>query len=266
MSKLITAALGVLAVLALAGASAATAAAAEGPEYGRCVKKAAVGGAGYSDKGCTDAVSSGAAYEWLSGAGAKAGFSESAGAATLETREGRQVTCSGMLETGTYTGVSSQSLTATLTGCELGTAKCQSGASAGEIVSEPLEGLLGNIKAESDPFNGEAGLELQASSGETLLSFECGGTSVVVTGRDIHEVRTNKMLAGSNEKFELYPARNGKGDQDPECLDTRTGNPLITERCGILQTSIGGGPPQQSALKLTARLTNEEKLEVRAGI
>ncbi len=137
MSKLIAATLGMLAVLALGGTSAGMAAAApEGPEYGRCVKKAAdSGGAGYSDKGCTDAVSSGAAFEWVSGPGASSHFTQSAGAATLETREGRRVSCSAVHETGAYTGVSSQSLTVTLTGCQLSSVACQSGASAGEIVS-----------------------------------------------------------------------------------------------------------------------------------
>jgi hypothetical protein len=266
MSRLIAATLGVVAVLAMCGTSAAVATAApEGPEYGRCVK-AAGGGAGYSDKGCTNAVASGAAYEWVSGPGAKAHFTESAGSATLETHEGRQMTCSGMLESGEYTGVSSQSLTVTLTGCALGSTGCQSGATVGEIVSEPLEGLLGNIKAESDPFNGQAGLELLAASGETLLSFECGGASVVVTGRDIHEVSVNKMRLSANEKFALYPKAHGAGVQNPECFDERIGDPLVTERCGILETSIDGGPPVQSGLKLQARLTNEEKLEVRAGI
>jgi hypothetical protein len=266
MSRLITATLGAVAVLAMCGTSAAVATAApEGPEYGRCVKTTG-GGAGYSDKGCTNEVASGAAYEWVSGAGAKAHFTQSAGSATLETREGQQMTCAGMLESGQYTGASSQSLSITFTGCELGSAHCQSGANAGEIVSEPLEGLLGNIKAESDPFNGQAGIELQPASGETLLSFECAGASVVVTGSDIHEVKANKMSLRGNEKFKLYPKAHGAGDQNPECFDERTGDPLVTERCGILDTSVNGGAPVQSALKLTAALTNEEKLEVRAGI
>jgi hypothetical protein len=266
MSKPIAATLGVVAVLALCGASAAVASATpEGPEYGRCVKTTG-GGAGYADKGCTEAVASGAAYEWVSGPGAKAHFTQSAGSTTLETHEGQQMTCSGMLESGEYTGVSSQSLSITFTGCELGSARCQSGATAGEIVSEPLEGLLGNVKAESDPFNGQAGIELQPASGETLLSFECAGASVVVTGRDIHEVKANKMRSSANEKFKLEPASHGKGEQAPECFDERTGDPLVTERCGLLETSVDGGPPVQSGLKLQARLTNEEKLEVRAGI
>jgi hypothetical protein len=266
MSKPVAAILGVVAVLASCGASAAVATATpEGPEYGRCVK-ATGAGAGYADKGCTEAVASGATYEWVSGPGSKAHFTESAGSVTLETHEGRQMTCSGMLESGEYTGASSQSLSITLTGCALGVTGCQSGASAGEIVSEPLEALLGNIKAESDPFTGRAGLELQAASGETLLSFECGGASVVVSGRDIHEVKANKMRLGGNEKFKVEPASHGSGEQEPECFDARTGDPLVTERCGLLETSIDGGPPVQSALKLQAQLTNEEKLEVRAGI
>jgi len=271
MSKLIVAKLGVLALLAVlalgitvdAGATVAP----EGPEYGRCLKKTPGGsGTGYADKGCTSAVGSGAGYEWVPGIGPKTGFTESAGATTLETHEGRQVSCTGMAAKGAYTGASSLSLTITLTGCQLESAKCQSGASAGEVVSEPLEGLIGNIKAETAPFNGITGLELRASSGETFMAFECGGTNVVVSGGTIHEVRSDKMLKSGLERFKLQPGSHGKGEQTPECFDSRTGNPLISERCAILETSIGGGPPVQSALKLAAQVTNEEKLEVRAGI
>ena len=63
----------VVAALAISVVAVATAAA-EPPEFGRCVKKATKGGAGYSDGKCTEAVSSEAKYEWLPGPGPNAKF------------------------------------------------------------------------------------------------------------------------------------------------------------------------------------------------
>lgn len=63
----------VLALLAICAIGASSAAAAA-PEFGRCVKKTAAGGSGFSDKGCTSEVASGATYEWRPGAETGAHF------------------------------------------------------------------------------------------------------------------------------------------------------------------------------------------------
>jgi hypothetical protein len=60
----------VLVAINVAGASAEVVS----PEIGRCVKKATVAGAGYSDGACTHAVASNAHYEWVPGAGPQPGF------------------------------------------------------------------------------------------------------------------------------------------------------------------------------------------------
>jgi len=43
-------------------------------EVGRCVKKPAAGGSGYSESGCRHGASTGAKYEWLGGPGPQPGF------------------------------------------------------------------------------------------------------------------------------------------------------------------------------------------------
>ncbi len=73
MTRLRMIGLCLVAAMAVSAVAVATASA-EAPEFGRCVKKAKAEGSGYSDAGCTTAVSSGAKYEWLSGPGAKSHF------------------------------------------------------------------------------------------------------------------------------------------------------------------------------------------------
>jgi hypothetical protein len=67
----------VLAALAVC-AIGASAAWAEAPEFGRCIKKGKAEGSGYSNAGCTSAVSSGARFEWASGPGPNAHFTAKA--------------------------------------------------------------------------------------------------------------------------------------------------------------------------------------------
>lgn len=62
--------IGALAISAVAVSSASAAA----PEFGRCIKKATKGGEGYSNAGCTLAVSASAKYEWAPGPGPKPKF------------------------------------------------------------------------------------------------------------------------------------------------------------------------------------------------
>jgi hypothetical protein len=64
----------VLVALAVGLVASATASAAA-PEFGRCIKKAKAEGAGYGDAKCTEAVGSGAKWEWSPGPGPKVNFS-----------------------------------------------------------------------------------------------------------------------------------------------------------------------------------------------
>jgi hypothetical protein len=75
MRRLSTIGLCTLAVLAISAVAAATAAAAQPPEYGHCVAKPAHEGTGFTNSTCTKAgIDKRAKFEWLTGPGAKPGF------------------------------------------------------------------------------------------------------------------------------------------------------------------------------------------------
>ena len=73
MRRLSTIGLCLVAALAI-GTVAAASASAEAPEYGRCIKKSKIEGAGFSSASCTKAVATKAKYEWAPGPGPNAKF------------------------------------------------------------------------------------------------------------------------------------------------------------------------------------------------
>jgi hypothetical protein len=256
MRRLGSVGLGMAVALAIC-ATAATSAFAVAPQFGRCVKTKA-GGSGYANAGCTESVGTRARYEWLSGPGSSAHFTASAGQATLETTGSEKIECGTTSSAGEYTGLQTEDITITFTGCKLSGVACQSGATAGEIVSAPLEGRLGLVLTESEPISNEAGIGLYPPSGEPFAAFECGSTTVSVSGAVIHQVKVNRMLSSENQKFKLWRA----GEQRPESFDTPWEDPLITEPDAVLETSINGSATVQTGLLWPSTLTNEEKIEV----
>ncbi len=91
-----------VAVFATSAIAAATASAAA-PEIGQCLKKATVGGAGYSDSKCNKAVGTAAKYEWIPGfVEGKNHFTSTGTTATLKTSGGKTVTCTKESSTGTF--------------------------------------------------------------------------------------------------------------------------------------------------------------------
>jgi hypothetical protein len=229
------------------------------PEFGRCIKNAKhEGGSGYSNSRCTTHVEEGAKYHWVSGPGSKRGFTASGGGVALYVSSGiyhvkasPKVECSSASTLGEYTSANTESLELTLTGCKMASASCQSEAApAGEIVFTPLEGLLVVSKHE---YWGEALIRWSPAIGETLASFECGGTSVVVSDSILHEIKRNKML--SSEAADLKIRK--EGAQVPSCYETSVDScegeyPLI---------SIGGAPGELAGLSISGTQTDEEVLE-----
>jgi hypothetical protein len=123
------------------------------PEYGRCMKKAKVEGAGYSNAGCTTAIGSKAKYEWLPGPGPKNKAVTVGGASFLETAIGKQkLACtgekSGVVVADPHTGGASF----TFTGCNASGLSFQSvGAAEGEAVWNKLECTLAVTKVGTKP-------------------------------------------------------------------------------------------------------------------
>jgi hypothetical protein len=173
--------------------------------------------------------------------------------AVLQTVTGSTVTCGGVTSTGEYSGTKTVgNLVTTFTECSIGGLACQSaGAEEGEIVTATLDGVLGVVQKE-EPLTKtkvKIGLDLFPAEGTVVNEFNCSGFGVVVTGSVIHEVKANKMVLTETEKF-----TQSKGKQKPESFE---GQPA-----DVLETSIFGGPNEQSGLTLKGELTNEEKIEI----
>ncbi len=229
------------------------------PEFGRCIKNAKhEGGVGYSDSGCTKHVEEGAKYHWVSGPGAKRGFTASGSGVALYVYSGRnhvkaspQVECSSASTLGEYTSSDTESLEVTLSGCKMASASCQSeGESAGEVMFSPLDGLLVVSKHE---YWGEALIRWSPAIGETLASFQCGATSVVVSDSILHAIKRNKMLSSEAEDLKVFK----EGVQTPSCYETAS--PSCAGEYPL--TSIGGAPGENSGLTISGAQTSEEKLE-----
>lgn len=237
-------------------ASSAGASSHAAPEFGRCVKNAkSEAGGGFANKGCSEAVESGAKYHWVAGPGVKPGFTASASGVDLYVYSGSygrhatpSVECSTASTVGEYTSADSESLELTLSGCKMASASCQSEAApAGEIVFDPLEGLL--VISERE-YWGEALVRWSPALGGTLASFECGGTSVTITGSILHPIVRNRMESSEREQLKVWK----EGVQKPSCY----------ELCGpgeLPATTIGGVTSEWSGLTMSGTQTNEEAIE-----
>ena len=234
--------------------SAPSAAPPSSPEYGRCVK-VSKGTGKYANAGCTS-LGGKDGYEWDSGVlAAPFKTKHTSGSVTFETVKGSKVTCTGEASTGQYTGPKTVGgVVLTLTGCQRTSEKCSSGAVAGEIVSNPLEGALGVEKLGVDNSKNKIGLDLYPV-GKTgpLMEFSCGATTVSIQGSVIVPVKANKMSLTSALRFTAVA-----GKQRSESF--------VGEPKDILEASFNGEPFEQTGLTLTTTQTNEEQVEVNSVV
>jgi len=240
---------------------------ADPPEFGRCIKvqPAKVGSktiyhGGFAAATCL--VASGThtgKYEWYPGV-VKTSFTTklaSKGSVTFESAVTTwKMTCTGETSAGEYTGLRTVGgVVLTLTGCKRGTEKYSSiGAAPEEIVTNPLEGVLGVVELGATSANDEIGLDLYPV-GKTgpLMEFSCGLTTVSIQGSVIVPVKTNKMSLTQALKFKA-----SKGKQTPEGF--------VGEPKDILEASFNGAPYEQTGLTLTTTQTNEEAVEVNSVV
>ena len=231
------------------------------PQLGRCVKLAGVKvgkmttyAGSYANVGCTTFQAKGE-YEWSAGPGAHAGFTLSGAGGSLEASGGAgRLACSRTVGSGSYTGARSATATLTLSGCRLISSKapCQSaGAAPGEIVTSELQGSLGFVKdaVEGGQLEVSIGLDLQHSP--TLLSADCGGASVSVSGSAIASfAKLEKTTANNALAF-----KQSGGAQLPEAFEEGAKD--------TLSSTIGASGSQPATLKLKLKLQSEEAIEVK---
>ncbi|MGD0452191.1 MAG: hypothetical protein ABSB69_01215 [Solirubrobacteraceae bacterium] len=219
------------------------------PEYGRCTK-VAKGTGKYASAGCTT-LGGKADYEWDPGA-VKSGFTLTSAAVTFETVKRSKVTCTGATGLGRYTGYKAVGgVSLTLTGCERSGERCSSaGAGAGEIVSRPLEGVLGVEQLGASASQDKIGLDLfPVGRAGSLIAFSCGVSTASLRGSVIVPVKANRMSLASTLKFKA-----SKGRQKPEGF--------AGEARDVLEASFDEGPFEQAGLTATVTQANEEAVEV----
>ena len=249
-------------VMALAAVMvSATCAVASPPEFGRCLKVATGEKGKYSSSKCTvlAAEPKQEKYEWYAAFGSakpveKAHFTaviKSGTIATLETKAGAKVTCTGESTSGVLTGNKTEEVAPVkFTGCQSGGNPCSSeGAASGEVVTVPLAGELGVEKEGETPAKNKIGNELSPKTGEEFVHFACLGVAIKVKGHVISPIKADSMLLSATIKFTAT-----KGKQKPEKF---LGGPPL-----ILESSFAGGPFEQSGQTIATIQTAEEKLEV----
>jgi hypothetical protein len=239
----------VASVVVVASASAAA------PEYGRCLAAEKVGkvyNGGYTNSSCTTVSGTKTGkYEWYPGIVKKI-MRTSGGKALLETVNKVAVTCASESSVGEFSGTKeAKNIVVTFKGCETAGDICSTaGAAEGELVTNPLEGIVGfeNKAAKKTAFDlyptGRKGL---------FIEFSCSGLVVAVKGSVLVPIKSDKMATSLPLKFKAT-----KGKQKPEHFEGEPND--------ILETTYKGGPFEQSGQTETTTLIPEEKLELNAVV
>jgi hypothetical protein len=252
------------------GAVFAGAASAANPEYGRCIKEGAKEVSKYDNSKCIKLASEDpgteaekikkGSYVWHTGV-VKTGFTAAlkpSTIATLETKAGTKVTCTGLSAAGKYTGLTTVSVQKTdFTGCESGGIKCNTtGAGTGVIKVKELEGELGVITKGTPSTKDKIGNVLfpaggSPTSGSEFVEFACGGLTVKVKNSVISPVSANAMKLTATVKYTA-----AKGVQKPTKF---VGGPNM-----FLESKFSAAPYEQSGQSAATIQTNEEKVEIRS--
>jgi hypothetical protein len=269
MRRIRIAGLCLVAVFAM-GAVFAGAASAANPEYGRCIKEGAKEVSKYDNSKCIKLASEDpgteaekikkGSYVWHTGV-VKTGFTAAlkpSTIATLETKAGTKVTCTGLSAAGKYTGLTTVSVQKTdFTGCESGGIKCNTtGAGTGVIKVKELEGELGVITKGTPSTKDKIGNVLfpaggSPTSGSEFVEFACGGLTVKVKNSVISPVSANAMKLTATVKYTA-----AKGVQKPTKF---VGGPNM-----FLESKFSAAPYEQSGQSAATIQTNEEKVEIRS--
>jgi hypothetical protein len=249
-------------------AIAATGASAANPEFGRCIKTKVGGGTKYSSAKCTVVAPVGEKenFEWYSAFGSakpleKTGFTavlKPETIATLETKDGKKVTCRKLIAKAQFTGNTTISGSQTdFSECESSSIKCNTaGAGIGVIKVKELEGELGVISKGETSVKDKIGTVVwpkggTATSGAEFVEFACGGLVVKVKNSVIAPITANAMKLSATVKYTA-----AKGVQKPTKF---LGGPNM-----FLESKFSAAEYQQSGQSATTIQTAEEKVEARS--
>jgi hypothetical protein len=251
MKRLVIFAVCLAAVFAVSTVATATE---ELPEIGRCVRVAGLATHRYATANCTtksEGENTGK-FEWEPGPGPNPGFTSTAEASVLETVGKTTMRCHAGTAKGEFTGPRTDIATITFTGCELGSASCQTpGAREGEVTTNQLEGGIGYISG-GGTIKPVVGMRLAPAAGSEFASAECSGVVVTVAGSVIGTVSgaINRMTLATWLKFKA-----SRGKQIPEQLEGAAPSVL---------RATAGTESEQAGLTTSESNTNEEATEVKA--
>lgn len=269
MRRIKIAGLCLMAVFAMS-AVAATGASAANPEYGRCLKVTVKKLSNYDSAKCIKTASEDVGteaeklkkgnFEWTTTL-VKKGFTavnKPTTIATLETKAGTKVTCTGLSSAGEYTGLKTVTISqTTFSGCESGGIKCNTpAAGTGVIKVKELLGELGVYQKGAPSTKDKIGNLLwpnggTPTSGSELVEFNCAGLVVKVKNAVISPVTSNSMKKVATVKFTA-----AKGVQKPNAF---VGGPETA-----LESKFGPAPYEKSGQSATTIQTNEELVEIRS--
>ena len=232
------------------------------PDFGRCVKVAAVKEGhtlvyhgGYTTNSCKKQSETGSGkFEWHTGV-VRAGFISKlkTGVVALETFAGARMTCKAESTVGEYAGPREvRGVVIKFSGCELAGGQCTTpGLAEGELETQHLEGRIGwEVKAA-----GHVALDLYPV-GHTgpFMEYGCaGGAPVSVEGSLIAPVKAGTMLKSSAVSY-----KEKKGVQALEHLE---GEPL-----DVLTASLSGEASEPLGVSFTAKQSNEEAVEINTAV
>jgi hypothetical protein len=235
----------------------------EPPEFGTCQKLGFAAGT-FTASGCAveqQSTEGNAEYEWFPGfEGArpivKHGFTLTAAKGMkLEGTTRRyyglnQVGCTGGSATGEYSAAKQVEVSSmTFTGCfsRIGGTCTSPGAAPGEVRFEPLTGTLGITELKSGE-KASVGLDLEATSGETLTTFSCAGPVSVrgdlIVGLKTPDKMVEKIKWAASESHGVPKTRFFVGGAE-----------------AVLEMNFDEAGYERAGLKLTANGLNEEAID-----
>jgi hypothetical protein len=233
------------------------------PQFGRCTKVPGVKEGGtvkYSGRfisaSCVTEIAESnepGKFEWSPGPGPKPQFSGTVLKTTLETVGKHKIKCLEGTSQGEYTGLKTEKLGLTLTGCETtGLVPCQSASAASGEIRTSLAGTLGFIN-DSAPETPVVGVDLKPESGTKLATIHCGSVEEVLEGGAIATFTpVDKMVATPTLKFKEVA-----GKQLPEAFEETAPDTLTT-------TVTGGTGTEGTGLLGVVPGKGEEPIEVKA--
>jgi hypothetical protein len=254
-----------LAIVAALMSVATTSATAAGPTIYECGKATKVGKkytGRYIEKKCTTEATTKEMeegktnrYELKEGIRKGRPFKGKGAGANFDVTGIGGMACTKSSDTGKFTSATTAGdVVIMLKDCEFVGKKCESGATAGEVVTDPLAAGFGYLKGKGTKAP-KVGFGMVAESGESLATLHCGTDNIAVTGAIIGEVSpVNELTKNLTVTF----AQSGLGVQKWKKFEGGPEKTLVTHVCVSCSDPLKEGSTIESAMEMTLINKGEE--------